>query len=80
MEYTLRFHVSDLRGDIKSRLEKELKVETSLMHMPNLTQEEINSYVEQAIEQIKKEGNSALYWGLMSYGTQIALDKIRESH
>ena len=79
MEYTLKFNVSDLRGDIKSRLEKELEVEISLMHMPSLTQEEINNYVEKAIEQIKKEGNSALYWGLMSYGIRIALDKIRES-
>ena len=49
------------------------------MCMPNLTQNEINEYIGQAIEQIKKEGNSALYWGLVSRGTQIALDKIRES-
>lgn len=80
MEYKgLKFNDTDLRGDITSRLEKELKVEISLMCMPNLTQNEINEYIGQAIEQIKKEGNSALYWGLVSRGTQIALDKIRES-
>jgi len=80
MQYHIRFSDSDLRSDIRSRLEKELGVESSPVHIPYLTQEEINDYVAQAIEQIKQEGNSALYHGLVLKGTQIALDKIRESH
>ena len=80
MEYNLKFHDSDLRGDIRDRLEKELDVEVKLMYMKPLTREEIDKYIEQAMEEIKKEGNNAPYQGLVLYGAKVALDKIRESH
>lgn len=80
MEYNFRFHDSDLRGDVRSLLEKQLEEETELMFLPPLTPEKIDAYVEQAISEIKQQGNSALYHGLVLNGTEIALKKIRESH
>ncbi len=50
------------------------------MFLPHLTPEQINVYVEQAIEDIKQQGNSALYHGLVLNGAEIALKKILESH
>lgn len=80
MEYNFRFQDSDLRNDIRSLLEKKLKDEEELMFLPHLTPEQINVYVEQAIEDIKQQGNSALYHGLVLNGAEIALKKILESH
>ena len=80
MEYNFRFHDSDLRNDIKSLLEEQLKKEAELMFLPPLIPEEIDTYVAQAIEDIKQQGNSALYHGLVLNGTEIALKKIRESY
>ena len=47
---------------------------------PNLTMDynEIRPYVDKAIEQLRNEGNSPLYQGLVIRGAQIALGKIRE--
>ena len=80
MEYNFRFQDSDLRGDIEKSLEEALKEEEELMFLPHLTPEQINVYVEQAMEEIREQGNSALYHGLVLNGTQIAMKRIRESH
>jgi len=75
MEYHAGFKDSDLRRDVKSHLEKKLS-QIEFHKLPPLTPEEINDYIEQAMEDTKNQGNSALYHGLILYATNIALDKI----
>ena len=80
MEYkNLDFPDPILRSDITDRLKKELDVERVSTRMRPLTREEINMYIEQAMEEIKLEGNNAPYQGLILFGVQTALSKIRES-
>ena len=79
MKCNLDFPDPELRSDIRNHLEKELDVEVKLMYMKPLTREEINRYVEQAMEEIKIEGNNAPYQGLILFGVRTALNKIRES-
>lgn len=75
MEYRLSFSDSDFRRDIREKLEKILKEGSPNLNIDYL---KIRNYVEQAINQIREDGNSALYWGLVKYGALIALSKIRE--
>ena len=70
MEYHLNFKDTDIRTEIRGRLEKSF---------PALTSTQLDGLVEFALEEIRNQGNDAPYQGLLMYGTKIALDKLRET-
>ena len=70
MEYRLRFPESDLTSDILNRLAREF---------PEGDLQELRVYSEQAVEQIRREGNGALYGGLVGRGVGFALERAKST-
>ena len=79
MEYNLRFHDSDLERDVFERLEKILAEDESLSIIPPLSSEEIHKYIRKAMEDVRNQGNMALYQGLILHVTKTALGMARKS-
>ena len=77
VEGLFRFNDTDLERDAAERLEKILKEDELVGMIHHVTLGEINQYTKEAMEDAKKQGNGALYEGLVLYITEIALKKAR---
>ena len=66
LPYTFDWTENDLRSNI-------------LAGFPNWNANEINNYVDEAINEIRRNGNGALVQGLTLYGRNIVREKIDKS-
>lgn len=70
MEYKLSFTDDRLRSGILDRLNRQFG---------EMDPNTLGQYADSAIEQIRREGNGALYDGLVRRGVKVALDVLERA-